>query len=291
MIGAEFMYCQEKKINLKYRMLSDTHFHLFLMEEQGTDVVDFFKQLVDKNFRFGLEIGTICDDLPKRLQSYNLALSKLSSDMAEKVKKIMHFSAGIWPSPEAIQGRESHLAELEHCVLSNKDKIVAIGECGLDRHYNKTDIDAEFQLFESQMDLAKKLNLPVIIHSREDSEGTIDVIKNNGYNNGVIHCYSYGKAEAEKFLDLGWYISFSGSCTYAKKSKIEDMRNLIRYIPADRILLETDAPYLAPVPKRGERNTPFFVDYVYDFVSDVRCVSKQDLANCVFENAIRLFKS
>ena len=105
-----------------------------------------------------------------------------------------------------------------------------------------------------------------------------------------MHCYSYGIEEARKFLDLGWYISFSGSVTYTKKAKLEEMKALLQFIPEDRILCETDAPYLAPVPCRGQPNTPYLVQHVYEYVAAARKTSPEALSALVDENAKKLFK-
>ena len=147
----------------------------------------------------------------------------------------------------------------------------------------------ERELFESQIELARELNLPVIVHSRDAFEDTLDCIKNIGYNNGIIHCYSYGIDEARAFLDRGWYIALGGGITYTKKSKLEQMEALIRYIPTDRLLTETDAPYLAPVPFRGQPNTPVLVEHVFNYLSQVLSISIPALNLAVDENIARLF--
>ena len=181
-------------------------------------------------------------------------------------------------------------------------KIIAIGECGLDHHWNPGGVDgrcesdfdqqmflAEKELFELQLEYAKELNLPVIIHSRDAFEDTLDCIKNAGYDNGIIHCYSYGAEEAKAFLERGWYISFSGGVTYTKKSKMEGMKELLTLIPEDRILCETDSPYLAPVPLRGTLNTPVNVEHTYKFIAEIRGTTPEQLSNTVDENIKKLF--
>ena len=147
----------------------------------------------------------------------------------------------------------------------------------------------EQELFEMQISLAKELNLPIIVHSRDAFKDTLNCIKKVGYHNGIIHCYSYGIEEAKAFLDLGWYISFSGSVTYAKKSKIEEMTKLINYVPSDMILCETDAPYLAPVPCRGQINIPPLVEHTYNFVANARGTTSEELCHTVDQNIKRLF--
>ena len=140
-----------------------------------------------------------------------------------------------------------------------------------------------------QIELAKKMELPLIVHSRDAFEGTIDCLKNMDFHNGIIHCYSYGLEEARKFLDEGWYLAFGGGTTYTKKSKMEEMLALLRYVPDDRILMETDAPYLAPVPFRGQTNTPVLIEYCYNFVANARKTSPQQLSELVDKNIKILF--
>ena len=140
-----------------------------------------------------------------------------------------------------------------------------------------------------QLNLAREMKLPSIIHSRDAFDDTLACIKRVGNHDGIIHCYSYGLEEAKKFLDLGWYISFSGSVTYTKKSKMEDMLALLRYVPEDRILCETDSPYLAPVPLRGQACSPVFVEHTYRFIADARGMTAEELSETVDRNIENLF--
>ena len=119
---------------------------------------------------------------------------------------------------------------------------------------------------------------------------TLDSIKNAGYDNGIVHCFSYGKDEAKAFLDRGWYISLSGAVTYAKKSNMDAMKEMIAYIPKDRLLVETDSPYLAPIPLRGTENNPVDIRDTYDFISSARNISTSKLCEIVDENIKSLFK-
>ena len=181
-------------------------------------------------------------------------------------------------------------------------KIIALGECGLDHHWNPSGEDhrnaedfstdmfkSEKELFEMQLLLAKDLSLPVIIHSRDAFKETLESVKKIGYHNGIIHCYSYGKTEAKEFLDYGWYISFSGSVTYTKKRCMNEMEELIKSIPDDRILVETDSPYLAPVPFRGKVNSPSLIKNTYDFIAKIKGISSEELSALVDKNISKLF--
>lgn len=295
-------------------MFSDTHFHFQNMTQQchinGTEILE---KMAARNCCFGLDIGTKSDDLQARQSVIEQSISEISdSSLADKVRNFIYFSAGIWPAVDDIHDRFNRMKILEDCIKkaaedSDQDtlhrKIVAVGECGLDHHWNPSGEDGrcendfdektyrgERELFELQLELGRSLNLPVIIHSRDAFEDTLDCIKNVGYDNGIIHCYSYGLAEARAFLDRGWYISFSGSITYTKKSKMEDMLELLRFVPEDRILCETDSPYLAPVPYRGQKNTPYFVEEVYKFAASARAITPEQLSEIVDKNILQLFK-
>ncbi len=286
-------------------MFTDTHFHLHRLFESDCDCKELLSTCAKNNFPFLLDIGTDSDDLPIRVEIANKILNQLDEQTKQNVKDILFFSAGIWPSPEAIKNRFEQIEELKNNIekIENSGtKIIAIGECGLDHHWNisnpdKRNLDdfsdelfkGEEELFEMQIALAKKMNIPVIVHSRDAFEQTLSCIKNSGYNNGVIHCYSYGIEEAKSFLDLGWYIALGGGVTYTKKSKMEQMQELIKYIPLDKLVLETDAPYLAPVPHRGKQNTPLLIEETYKFIVEILNISVEELANLVIRNTKKLF--
>ncbi len=286
-------------------MFTDTHCHMSMIKNRGYDVASLINELVDSSVPFVLDIGTDANDLPLHIDFIsNLIEKNIEEKNKKKAYDMFYFSAGIWPDRDAILNRDFYLKELEKNVLAYRDthKICAIGECGLDRNWNKADekglidgknaqeiLSSEEELFEMQIELAQKLGLPVIVHSRDAAVETYNCIKNCNWNNGVIHCYSYGKKEAKMFLDLGWYISLSGSITYAKKSQIDATKELVQYIPQDLLLLETDAPYLAPVPLRGKVNTPVLVRHVYDFVSSMLGIESSALAEIILANTKKLF--
>ena len=295
-------------------MFSDTHFHLHHLWERGLDVPAALETMAARDACFGLDIGTRCDDLFVRGQKARELVDAIGNqNVREKVSGMLYFSAGIWPAEAAILDRFNQMKVLQSTmeqVLAAPDfcgfgsgKLVALGECGLDHHWNPSGVDnrcednftadvfhGEAELFQMQLELARSLELPVIVHSRDAFEGTLDCIKNVGYDRGIIHCYSYGKKEAEGFLDRGWYISLSGAVTYTKKSRMWEMEELIRYIPGDRLLLETDAPYLAPVPHRGKVNSPALVEHTYGFVAAVLQTTPEALSMLVDGNVRELFR-
>lgn len=289
-------------------MFSDTHFHFNILEEESRQSV--LEQMAANNTFFGMDIGTHCDDLARRQKLALDVISKIvDEDKKKKAFDMYYFSAGIWPAPEAIRDRKNQIIELERqlkAALDNPNhfykKVVAIGECGLDHHWNPSGVDGrcesdfdqelfdgEKEMFLMQLDLAKKYSLPVVVHSRDAFEGTVECLKDACYDNGIIHCYSYGVEEAKVFLDRGWYLAFGGGVTYTKKSKMDEMIELLRYVPSDRLLMETDAPYLAPVPFRGQKNTPLLIEHSYKFVADARGISVDSLNETVDSNIRKLF--
>ncbi|MBQ1949686.1 MAG: TatD family hydrolase [Treponema sp.] len=298
-------------------MYSDSHFHFehtTVRDNKDFSVngAEILTLMAKRNCFFGLDIGTEPDDLLKREACLDTAIANMNDTfLADKVRKFIYFSAGIWPSVEDIKNRFNSMKILKETIAKTEEnteddslnrKIIAIGECGLDHHWNPSGVDgrceddfnqemylAERELFELQLEYAKELNLPVIIHSRDAFEDTFDCIKNCGWDNGIIHCYSYGAEEARKFLDRGWYISFSGSVTYTKKSKMEAMKELLTLVPEDRILCETDSPYLAPVPLRGTLNTPVNVEHTYKFIAQIRGTEPEKLSETVDRNIRTLF--
>ena len=294
-------------------MFSDTHFHFKMMtEERGIDGVQVLQEMAGRDCFFGLDIGTRAGDLAGRQLAVEKSIAAITDTrLADKARSFMYFAAGIWPDVDSIKDRQNQMKILRESVQTattdnDQDtlhrRVIAIGECGLDHHWNPSGADGrsesdfdeqvyrgERELFESQLELARELNLPVIVHSRDAYEDTFDCIKNIGYDNGIIHCYSYGIDEARAFLDRGWYIALGGGITYTKKSKLEQMEALIRYIPTDRLLTETDAPYLAPVPYRGQPNTPVLVEQVFNYIAPIRTTSIPALNLAVDENIARLF--
>lgn len=164
-------------------------------------------------------------------------------------------------------------------------KIIGIGECGLDFFKNYAQRSAQLEAFERQALLAKRLSAPLIVHSRASAKETLDVLKEKGVS-GLIHCFSYDRAYAKAFLDLGFYISLPGTVTY---QKADTLRDVVKFLPLDRILTETDSPFLAPEPKRGRRNEPSFVLFTLRKVAEIKGVKEVDLAQRVMENLLALF--
>ena len=174
-------------------------------------------------------------------------------------------TAGIHPH-EALHGSPEALQRVREAVI-DEPRIRAVGECGLDFHYDHSPRDTQRAVFRAQLDLAAELGRPVVVHSREADADTSHMIREyKGRVTGVLHCFTGGSELLEVGLDAGWYVSFSGMVTFPRF----DARELLRTVPSDRLLIETDSPYLAPIPHRGKRNEPSFVVRVAEAVSQLR---------------------
>jgi TatD DNase family protein len=174
-----------------------------------------------------------------------------------------------------------------HEILSHK-KIVAYGEIGLDFFKNYSPKALQIDTFRKQLELAEKVKLPIIIHSRNAKDETLQILKETKTSSagGVIHCYSYDPETARKLLDMGFYISIPGTITYSNAQKLAEV---VKYLPADRMLAETDAPFLTPHPHRGKRNEPYFVKHTIQKIAQIRNQNAEETAFCMLDNFKRLF--
>ncbi|USO01933.1 MAG: TatD family hydrolase [Alphaproteobacteria bacterium] len=172
-------------------------------------------------------------------------------------------------------------------VASLRNKVVGLGETGLDYYYNHSPRDVQISMFDTHMQVAVAHDLPVIVHTRDSEEDTLAVLqKFAGRARGVIHCFSGTQNLANAVLDLGFYISVSGIVTF---KKAEDIRSVLRTVPLDRLLIETDAPYLAPVPFRGRSNEPSYVVHTAEELAHIKGVSTAEIAKKTTENFHSLF--
>ncbi|MCY4486022.1 MAG: TatD family hydrolase [Deltaproteobacteria bacterium] len=172
--------------------------------------------------------------------------------------------------------------------LSRHPKVVAIGETGLDFHYDHSPRQVQRDMFERFAALAVETGLPIVVHNRESDREVAETIRGRGGGalHGVIHCFTSDAAAARTFLDLGFYLSFSGIVTF---KNADGLRDVARQVPTDRLLIETDAPFLAPVPRRGRRNEPAYVRFVAETLAQVRGVGVDEIADAVSRNARMLF--
>lgn len=193
---------------------------------------------------------------------------------------------GVHPSETAELNEENFQWLREQCSV---DKVVAVGEIGLDYHWKEPEAAIQKLWFERQMELARETGLPVIIHSREAAKDTLDMMKalRAGEIGGVIHCYSYTKEMAREYLEMDYYFGIGGVITFNNARKLKEA---VEYIPLNRILLETDSPYLAPEPHRGRRNSSLNLPRVAQEIADIRRISYEEVVAATTENAQRLFR-
>ncbi len=174
-------------------------------------------------------------------------------------------------------------------LLCRLEKAAAVGEIGLDYYWNKENHPVQIRWFERQLELAREEGLPVIIHSREAAADTLEVMKRMkaGEIGGVMHCFSYSREMAREYLDMGLYLGIGGVLTFKNARKLKEV---VEYAPLSRLLLETDCPYLAPVPNRGKRNSSLNLPYVVEEIAALKGVSPEEVMEKTAENAFRLFK-
>ena len=198
----------------------------------------------------------------------------------------LYGAIGVHPS-ETEELNEEWMNWLEE--KSHEKKVVAIGEIGLDYHWEEPARDVQKYWFVRQLDLARKVKLPVIIHSRDAAKDTLDIMKveHNGATGGVIHCFSYGVEMAREYLNMGYYIGIGGVLTFKNAKKLIEVAE---YAPLDRIVLETDCPYLAPVPNRGKRNFSGNLPYVVEKLAEIKGVSKEEIIRETAKNARALYR-
>ena len=195
--------------------------------------------------------------------------------------------AAVGSHPDVADEVNEAVLERYRLLAAQNPKVKAIGEIGIDYHYEDIPRDLQLKAFRMQMELAKELNLPVIVHEREAHEDGMKVVKEFPEVKGVFHCYSGSAEMARQLVDLGWYIGFTGVLTFKNARKaIETAES----IPLERIVLETDCPYMAPVPHRGKRNDPGYLCYMAQKLAEIRGVSLEEIQRITTENGKRLYR-
>lgn len=169
---------------------------------------------------------------------------------------------------------------------TKKEKVKAVGEIGLDYFYDNSPRDLQRHWFKKQLALAKEVDLPVIIHSRDAAQECFNIIKESGVHKGVIHCYSGSAEMALDYISMGYYLGIGGVVTYANAKKTVDV---VAAVPIERIVIETDCPYLSPVPNRGKRNDSLNLKYVVDKISEIKNISHKEVARITMDNAKELY--
>lgn len=209
-------------------------------------------------------------------------------DTVELMEKypFLYGAVGIHPD-EVGELNEERLEWLRSlCAL---EKTVAVGEIGLDYYWDKMPRQTQKEWFVRQLALAKEVDLPVIIHSREAAKDTFEIMKSEHAHTtgGVIHCFSNSKEMARDYLDLGYYIGIGGVVTF-KNARV--MKEVAAYVPLNRILVETDCPYLAPTPFRGKRNSSLYLPYIIEEIARLKGISAQEVEEATYQNAMRMYR-
>lgn len=202
----------------------------------------------------------------------------------------MYTSLGVHPSDSAELDETSVRWMADLCREGeNREKVRAIGEIGLDYYWEEPDHETQKTWFIRQLDLARELSLPVIIHSRDAAKDTLDIMKAQkaGDIGGVIHCFSYGKEIAREYLNMGFFLGIGGVLTFKNARKLIEVAE---YTPLESIVLETDCPYLAPVPNRGKRNSSLNLVYVAEQLAQIKGVSRETVEQVTWENGMRLYR-
>ncbi len=249
-------------------MLIDTHAHLTMSEFND------LPQVMDRAREAG--VSTIIN------AGFDLESSIKAVDLTKQYE--MMFSAvGIHPH-HADSVNDSSINRLEE--LSKNKKVVAIGETGLDYYENPMPKELQKKAFEGHINLAKKLNLPMIFHGRQSGDDILDILKANKEVKGVFHCFSEDVEYARKALDMGFFISFTGIITFKNADK---MREVVSYVPISSIMVETDCPYLTPQLYRGKRNEPSYVKIVAEKVAEIKQITFEQVCEITSRNANNLF--
>lgn len=222
---------------------------------------------------------------------YSLESSKTALKIAKKYEW-MYTISGISPNdiPNNNEEIKKQLASLENFIEQEKasNKIVAIGEIGLDYYWNKENMELQRYAFIKQIEIANKHKLPIVIHTREAVMDTIEILKTNKVEkNGVFHCCPLNRELVKEALKLGFYISFAGPVTF-KNSK--NANEIIEMVPLDRMMIETDSPYLSPEPNRGKRNDSRNVRYIAEKIANVRNMEIEEVAKITYKNACEIFE-
>lgn len=254
-------------------MILDSHVHFnMILEENNMSEPELIKSLRYNNMEYAVQISVEEKDFI------------WSRDFAKRnYENGIFYTLGIHPSSPAENSGLDNLASVVEQELNGKygRLLFGIGECGLDYYRMHQTKEMQVNSFERQIDIAKKHKLPLIIHSREAMDETLNILKRKKYGNGIMHCFAGDSSAAKQVLDMGFMISFAGNVTY--KSAVE-LHDAAGYVPLDRIMLETDSPFLSPVPLRGKPNLPENIKHTYKFISSLKKIPLSRLEDSVIEN-------
>lgn len=253
--------------------LIDTHAHLdFENLRRQLDVL--LEEARDAGVERFVTIGA-SDGLDSNYRAREIALEYDS----------IRCTAGIHPHDADIYGEETFSTIRDE--FAEHDQVVAIGETGLDYHYDNAAVANQKASFRAHLRLAEEVDKPVVIHSREADEDTIELIEESGVRRGIVHCFTGSRWMAERLFELDFYLSFSGIATFESAG---ELREIAADVPEERILVETDSPFLAPEPKRGKTNRPAYVRHTAEAIARARGENLEEFAETVWENAARVFQ-
>ena len=250
-------------------MLFDTHTHLD-DEKFDTDRDEIISSLKEQGVSLLVNIGA------------NMKSSQQSIKLAQKYDFI-YASVGVHPC-DTKDLTDDDILTLEK--MAHHEKVVAIGEIGLDYYWDEPEREIQKEWFLKQLFLAKKLNMPYIVHDRDAHSDTLEIIKKCDYTNGVMHCFSGSVEMAEEVIKMGMYVSLSGTVTFKNAKKAQEVASIV---PLDKLLIETDSPYLTPEPFRGKRNNSAYVRYTAEKIADIRGLTFEELAQITLDNGKRFY--
>ncbi len=251
----------------------DSHCHLLHMKRKGTDVRGVLGDWFDTGAAWIVDVGVDLDDVQER------------RELAAGFPGVLR-THGLYPSVAAEPEATDLVSRLESLCMG--DRPAAIGEIGLDYYRDYATRERQQDLFRRQLTLAQHLSLPVVVHNRgADSDLLAALAESDPERCGVMHCFSGDVSFARKCIDAGYYLSFAGNVTFRNG---ESLRDVARYVPGDRLLVETDAPYLAPHPLRARTNHPGLIGFTYECIAETRGISAETLVQSVEANFTRLFR-
>ncbi len=253
----------------------DTHAHLSFADYGQEEIPAVIKRAQTAGLRYIVNIGA----------GNGVEGNERAREIAEMFPDFLRFTVGVHPHDAASVG-EDHFCALES--LCAHPQVVAVGEVGLDYYYEHSPRDSQQVVLRRFVSLAQGRNLPLVIHDRGSEWDCANLIKDEGQGKakGVVHCFTGSLELAKDYLDMGFLLSFTGIVTF---KKAESVREVLRYAPLDRIMIETDSPFLAPVPYRGKRNEPAYVVEVAKAIADIKATRLETVAAQTTQNAIRFF--
>lgn len=251
-------------------MIFDSHAH-YDADQFDEDRDELLNSMQEKGIGTILNVGADWDSV---------------TEVVELAQKYPHVYAavGLHPDEVGVLDEEKFAYLREQC---KKEKVVAVGEIGLDYYWDNESHDVQKKWFVRQLNLAREFNLPVIIHSRDAAEDTLKIMKEHAQGlRGVIHCFSYSKELAREYVKMGFHIGIGGVVTFKNGKKLKE---IAEETPLEKILLETDCPYLAPVPYRGKRNSSLYIPYIAQEIAEIRGITYEEVVGQTEQNAKELF--